>query len=1365
MRKIILFILINLLFVFSLKAQQILINEIQSANANTIADEDGSNSDWIELFNTSTTNSVNLLGYGLSDNSTSLFKWVFPSIDLPAQKHLLVFASGKDRYTYMNHWETVANANDTWTYKVANASIPSTWNTPSYPTDVSWSQGKGPLGFGYSADSTTVPQCKTLYIRKTFTLTAEELADITMADLSIDWDDGFVAFLNGSQIARSNYSGYPNYDSSATVANIPNFTTGLPPVDFVLNSNYLSYLVVGVNVLAIEVHNINATDPTMYIEPYLSFGIHDYNAYFNAVPSWFTQSNLYLHTNFKISNNNTISLTEPGLTTATDQQNIGVVYADASIARIPDGSSFWCYTSTATPTLPNVGPCGSGFTDQPQADKHAGFYTTPQQVTLTCTSPNTAIHYTLNGNIPKLTDKLYTGAITIDSTRVLRARAFSTVSNSLLPGQPLTVTYLLNQPVSTCPIVSLSLDSMSLWDWNTGIYVLGPHASPIRPYWGANYWQNWSRQGHVEYFTQTDSLKFGMDAFLAMNGNYSRDKDQKSFSITTRSSLDTSSINYQIFPDKNITAYKRFVVRNAGSDNLFAHLRDECLQNLFKSSYNDWEANRPCHVYLNGKYWGVYHLHEKSDKYYLAENFGANPDSVDLIKNSIPQDGNITAFNTMKTYLGNTSLDLSITANYDTAQSYWDMNNLKDYYIAEIFVENQDWISKVWNGTAYDYWINNMKLWREQKPNAVWRYNLHDIDQGGFPYSILYNSGHNSYANFLSVAISPGSVINDNLYSVILRNFLKNADFKNKFINRYADILNTILLPSQTLPIADVYYNRLLPEMQREINKWGLTDPVSRCHNIAEWQTNIADFKTFLTQRPDSARKELLSQFSLLGKVTITVDVANKSQGRVQISTLTPDTASLPWSGIYFNGNSIPFTPVPNPGYVFDYWEANHEFTSSNYTGYHFMNFTQSDIMRAHFKVAPTITISELNFHSDPTRDTKDWIELHNFGTAPINITGWKIFKPATGDTYVIPSGTILGANGYMVFCEDIDYFDTKYTYTIPNRIGPMNFGFNDYGEEIQIQNNSGGIILDFTYSSDSTIWPGCAAGYGRTLELQSNTLFINDPSNWACGCMLGSPGAAHSPCTETVLFNEINYNSSATYPMGDWVELHNRSNTAVDVSNWVLKDGNDTHSFIIPDNNANGSTIPPNGYLVLVRDTASFNAIWPGITNRFGNLGFGYSSSGDAIRLYNSTGKIYQSVVFKPTWGANGDGTTLEFNNSLTDANPNLSIGWFPGCIKGSPGYPFAPNCDAGIKEYTNENYKVYPNPATSDVIIELNTLHNDDIYFQLYDLEGRMLNKVSMKGKTKITISRNGLQSGIYIFRIITNQSVTGAGKLIFE
>ncbi|MEI6820320.1 MAG: lamin tail domain-containing protein [Bacteroidota bacterium] len=1365
MRKIYLFILLNLLFVITTKAQ-VVINEVQSANANTIADESGSYSDWIELYNTSTTTSVNLLGYGLTDGS-NLFKWVFPSIDLPHEQHLVVFASGTPNYTYMTHWETAVNANDSWLFKVANASIPSTWSTSSYLPDTSWKQKKGPFGIGYSADSTTVPQCKTFYIRRTFNVSATAYADILKVALSIDWNDGFVAYLNGNEIARANVLGNPpSYDTSATTSNTPAYLTGDPPTNYIFDIAS-SFLVSGDNILAIEVHNISATNPSLFVMPYLSVGIHDFQSFYNPTPTSFGLQNVYLHTNFKINDNETISLTSPGATPTTDSQNIGFVYADASIARIPDGGD-WCYTSTATPMLPNVGPCGQGFTAQPQASVPAGFYTTTLHDSLKCSSANTAIHYTLNGNIPKITDKLYTGPITIDSTVVLRARAFSTVPNGLLPGQPFTATYLLNQPATTCPIVSLSLDSMSLWDWNTGIYVLGPNASPNRPFWGANFWQNWNRPGHVEYFTSTDSLKFSMDAFLGMNGNYSRDKDQKSFAITTRSSLDTNSINYQIFPDKNITDFKRFVVRNAGSDNLICHFRDECLQTMFKSSYNDWEANRPCDVYLNGKYWGVYHLHEKSDKYYLAENYGVNPDSVDLIKNFAAQDGNMNAFTIMQNYLGNTSLDLSTTANYTTAQSYWDMDNLKDYYIGEIFVENQDWITKQWTAISpahFEYWVNNIKLWRPQQTNAKWRFNLHDIDQGGFPANILAINYNHTNVNFLSLAISPGSVINNNLYSVILRNFLKNADFKNKFINRYADLLNTVLLTNRTLIVADTFVNRLSPEIQREINRWGLSDPTSRCHNITEWNTNISDFKTFLTQRPDSARKEILSYFNLSGNVTITIDVANKSQGKVQISTLTPDTATLPWHGIYFNGNNVPITPIPNPGYVFDYWEANHSFSVNNYTGFHFMNFTQSDTMRAHFKAAPTITISEINYHSDPTRDTKDWIELHNYGTTAMNVTGWKIFKPATGDSYTFPSSTIISANGYMVFCEDTDYFATTYLPTvITNKKGPMNFGFNDNGEEIQIQNSQGGIILDFTYKSDST-WPGCAAGYGRTLELQSNTLFINDPANWACGCMLGSPGVAHSPCTEAVLFNEINYNSSANYPMNDWVELHNRSNTAIDVSNWVFKDGVDTHSFIIPKRIANGSTIPPYGYLVLVKDTVSFNTVWPGITNRFGDLGFGLSSSGDVLRLYNSTGKIYQSLLYSPEWGANGDGTTLEFNNSLTDANPNMSIGWFPGCIKGSPGYPFAPNCDAGIKEYTSETYKVYPNPATNDVNIELNTVHNDDIYFQLYDLEGRMLNEVSMKGKTKITVSRNGLQSGIYIYRISTNNSVEGAGKLIFE
>jgi hypothetical protein len=71
----------------------IVINEVQSANDATILDEDGDASDWIELYNSGSTN-VNLEGWGLSDNP---MKWIFPEREIFAGDHLLVYASGKDR--------------------------------------------------------------------------------------------------------------------------------------------------------------------------------------------------------------------------------------------------------------------------------------------------------------------------------------------------------------------------------------------------------------------------------------------------------------------------------------------------------------------------------------------------------------------------------------------------------------------------------------------------------------------------------------------------------------------------------------------------------------------------------------------------------------------------------------------------------------------------------------------------------------------------------------------------------------------------------------------------------------------------------------------------------------------------------------------------------------------------------------------------------------------------------------------------------------------------------------------------------------------------------------------------------------------
>jgi len=77
-------------------AQNVVINELMTSNASTIKDENGKYHDWLELYN-SGKESVNLKGYGLSDNKKKPFKWVFPDISLKAGEYKIIWLSNKNR--------------------------------------------------------------------------------------------------------------------------------------------------------------------------------------------------------------------------------------------------------------------------------------------------------------------------------------------------------------------------------------------------------------------------------------------------------------------------------------------------------------------------------------------------------------------------------------------------------------------------------------------------------------------------------------------------------------------------------------------------------------------------------------------------------------------------------------------------------------------------------------------------------------------------------------------------------------------------------------------------------------------------------------------------------------------------------------------------------------------------------------------------------------------------------------------------------------------------------------------------------------------------------------------------------------------
>src|SRR6185503_8642378 len=77
-------------------AATLMISEFMAQNNSTLPDEDGSFSDWIEIYNPDT-NTVNLSGWYLANSAANLTKWQFPSTNLGPNRFLIVFASNKNR--------------------------------------------------------------------------------------------------------------------------------------------------------------------------------------------------------------------------------------------------------------------------------------------------------------------------------------------------------------------------------------------------------------------------------------------------------------------------------------------------------------------------------------------------------------------------------------------------------------------------------------------------------------------------------------------------------------------------------------------------------------------------------------------------------------------------------------------------------------------------------------------------------------------------------------------------------------------------------------------------------------------------------------------------------------------------------------------------------------------------------------------------------------------------------------------------------------------------------------------------------------------------------------------------------------------
>lgn len=479
----------------SVVVAQIVFNEYLAANAFGIEDEDGDHEDWIELYNGGPT-SVDLAGYGLSDDNGDPFRWTFPRAVIAPAAFLTIFASDKDRRVWAGHLETVIDQGDGWKYRVGTSEPPPTWRTLGFD-DSTWNQGASGFGYGDGDDATIVPNTISLYLRKQFTI--DTPSDIVYILLHVDYDDAFVAYLNDVEIARAMIGApgdHPPFDQPAAGEHEAVMYQGLPPEVFPVAGDPAVLLRPGANVLAIQVHNVALSSPDLSLIPFLTLAMVTRPPNPAGTPEVLGLHLPNLHTNFKID-----PLGEPlNLRNPTGQLvdgiNTGVMVTDVSRGRSPDGSASWLFFVEPTPGQTNATAGYPGFVPDPSFSLPAGFYSGGATVGLSNSLPQAVTYYTTDGGEPTTSSALYTAPVNIDSTRALRARSFAL---GLAPSSIQTRTYMIDEQI-TFPVVSLTTDPPNLWDDDIGIYTFGREYNPNPPYYGANFWEDWERPINMEYF-------------------------------------------------------------------------------------------------------------------------------------------------------------------------------------------------------------------------------------------------------------------------------------------------------------------------------------------------------------------------------------------------------------------------------------------------------------------------------------------------------------------------------------------------------------------------------------------------------------------------------------------------------------------------------------------------------------------------------------------------------------------------------------------------------------------------------------------------------------------------------------------------
>ncbi len=759
----------------------LVINEYMTANK-SIRDLDGDLPDWIEIRNMGS-EAINLKGFSLSDNADNLDKWIFPDIDLEPGGFLLIWLSGKD----------ITSGDELH------------------------------ADFGLGSDDTLIlisdPSGR--LVSQQF---IEDLPDNISRGRSPDVPGQWLYFPLPTPGEDNTTQGFAEIAGAMTLDNRGLWINEVLAVDAVVTTR-------GKTSEPDWIELRNGTDEAISLAGY---GLSDRadDPYRMVLSDLTIQPGQYLviqPSGFGISPaDETLYLTNAD-GRLVDWFDAGTLRNAVSSGRgsADEAADTRYFYTSPTPGKANAAQAATAIAADPvisvisPADDtliRSIYFAGEVLVQMTSVQPGAVLRYTLDGSEPDSSSQLYSEPLAIDSSSAIRCKAF--VEGELASNT--TCRTILAEIPHDLPVVAIAIrpadftGSFGVWSDYTR-----DHEAPCQ----------------VSFYETDGTLGTVFNAGLALHGSFSRKEAQKSMELNLREFYGDSQVIYPFFPDNEVSTFKRLILRTSGQDWRYSKLRDafmsEVIEDDLETDTMDW---RPCVVYVNGEYYGLYAVRENIDEYYMAAHFGTDPDNTDIIKgNNILLEGSRDAWHAFLGYVRTHSMTDPESCDYVLSQM--DELSFMDWIIAESFFSNLD--------------SGNKKFWRENTEGQEWRWAFFDLDWGMFPttytrnslkYDLLDPDGHGAY----------------NIFDTTLQvKLLQNPEFKTMFIERYAELINTVFQTDRMLTILDDMTLQISSEIPRQVERWG------KPNSVAFWEDQVAKLRRITSEKRERMIVNLQQTFNL----------------------------------------------------------------------------------------------------------------------------------------------------------------------------------------------------------------------------------------------------------------------------------------------------------------------------------------------------------------------------------------------------------------------------------------------------------------------------------------------------------------------